>query len=428
MEDVHSQKDAANSTNDAAQSHESSRAPGSSIKAVFEQASPPTNSSIAEERTDTPERASAAVSEEPKEAAETSTSSDSDADRKSSSPSSASPQDKIWDRLRAAQSSLPSFDGLTSSSSLSTLLATASTRGRDIATTLRSKLSSLSAQYNTYSGYSAIEDLKSRITTLESSLDSARTLASEAKKAYLLSVQERSSSQRETNDLLSRKNSWSESDLSRYTELLRKEHALTRSEANAEQNLERTEAEVQLAFDELMKAVMVRYHEEQIWSDRMRGWSTYGSLVVAGLNAFLFILAILLVEPYKRKRLAQTFEERLVSAEEQSRGLILKSVEEFKQSLEDALAQQSGAAVGIAEEDERETKESRKSEEVVTPPQPTLVEVEEQLPPTLEAGLATAAEEGARRKREDEERLVFASTVGVVVGAALSLLISACWS
>ncbi len=107
---------------------------------------------------------------------------------------------------------------------------------------------------------------------------------------------------------------------------------------------------------------MVRYHEEQIWSDRMRGWSTYGSLVVAGLNAFLFILAILLVEPYKRKRLAQTFEERLVSAEEQSRGLILKSVEEFKQSLEDALAQQSGAAVGIAEEDERETKkvESRR--------------------------------------------------------------------
>ncbi len=32
------------------------------------------------------------------------------------------------------------------------------------------------------------------------------------------------------------------------------------------------------------------------------------------------------------------------------------------------------------------------------------------------------------RRQEEEERLVFASTVGVVVGAALSLLISACWT
>lgn len=155
---------------------------------------------------------------------------------------------------------------------------------RALTSSLRTKLSTLSAQYNTYSGYAAIEELKARITQLETSLDSARSLATAAKKTYLLAVQNRSASQRETNDLLSRKNSWSEADLSRYTELLRKEHALSREEGEAEKELERSEAEVQGAFDELMKAVMVRYHEEQIWSDRMRGWSTYGSLVVAGLN------------------------------------------------------------------------------------------------------------------------------------------------
>lgn len=160
----------------------------------------------------------------------------------------------------------------------------ASTRTRTLTATLFNKLSALSAQYNTYSGYSAIEELKTRISQLESRLDTARSLASGAKKTYLSSVQSRSASQKETNDLLSRKNSWSEADLGRYTELLRKEHALSREEAEAEKELERSEAEVQATFDELMKAVMVRYHEEQIWSDRMRGWSTYGSLIVAALN------------------------------------------------------------------------------------------------------------------------------------------------
>lgn len=338
-----------------------------------------------------------------------------DAPSKSQTSPASEQASKLWERVRSAQSSLPAFDGLTSSASLSSILSTASSRTRDLATTLRAKISTLSAQYNTFSGYSAIEDLKIRITTLETSLEAARTVAASAKKAYLSSVQSRSSSQRETNDLLSRKNSWTEADLSRYTELLRKEHALSRQEAEAEKELERTEAQVQEAFDELMKAVMMRYHEEQIWSDRMRGMSTYGSLIVAGLNAFLFILAILLVEPYKRKRLAQTFEERLVRAEEQSRELILASVEKFQSSLDGALAQKASQA------------EKDGPSQPLTTPQPTLVEVQEQAAPIVEDG-EVQTEVVVARKRGEEERIVFASTVGVVVGAALSLLISTCWS
>ena len=194
----------------------------------------------------------------------------------------------LLERLRSTTASLPSFDGLTSSTSLSNTVASITTQSRTLLSHLRTKLSHLSTQYNTHTGYSAIEDLKSRISELEKSLDSARTLATTAKKTYLLAVQNRSASQRETNDLLSRKNSWDETDLSRYTELLRKEHALSKQETEAEKVLEKSEAEVQASFDELMKAVMVRYHEEQIWSDRMRGMSTYGSLIVAGLNGTFF--------------------------------------------------------------------------------------------------------------------------------------------
>lgn len=362
--------------------------------------------------------------------------------------SSSSSTNPIIERLRAATSSIPKFDALTSSAALSSFLSTASARARTFTTDLRSKLSNLSAQYNTYSGYSAIEQLKTRIGSLETSLDSARTLAATAKKTYLTAVQNRSASQRETNDLLSRKNSWSESDLSRYTELLRKEHALSKEELEAEKELEKTEADVQSAFDDLMKAVMVRYHEEQIWSDRMRGMSTYGSLVVAGLNAFLFILAILLVEPYKRKKLAQTFESRLVAAEEQSRQLILASVDQFQLSLNNALALDAASASTSAADSQVGEPISTATGEptTVTPPssvlQPEPTEPEqaeektEATPPITHLDPDSARQDALinrlqrhrQHQREEEERLVFASTVGVVVGATLSLIISACWS
>lgn len=344
------------------------------------------------------------------------TASTSSSDTGNKSRSTTTTQSAILDRLRAATASLSSFDGLTSSTSFSTHLATLTTHTSNLLTSLRTKLSHLSTQYNTHTGYSAIEDLKSRITQLETSLDSARTLASHAKKAYLLAVQSRSASQRETNDLLSRKNSWDERDLSRYTELLRKEHALSKQQTEAEKVLERREADVQACFDEVMKAVMVRYHEEQIWSDRMRGMSTYGSLIVAGLNAFLFILAILLVEPYKRKKLAETFESRLVAAEQESRQLILASVDQFQHSLNNLLAPPS----------------STSTETIVEPTEPLaplMPEWEEEPAGAVELVEAPPAAVvlETQRKRE-EERLVFASTLGVVVGAALSLVISACWT
>lgn len=172
---------------------------------------------------------------------------------------------------------------------------------------------------------------------------------------------------------------------------------------------------MQACFDELMKAVMVRYHEEQIWSDRMRGMSTYGSLVVAGLNAVLFVLAILLVEPYKRRRLAETFEQRLVAAEEQSRRLILDSVEGFRGELRSATS-------GI------ELVDTQQGVQVDSPPLlPPLTDETETLP-VAELQESTTPPIKQRYERQQEERLVFASTVGVVTGAALSLLISACWS
>ena len=71
------------------------------------------------------------------------------------------------------------------------------------------------------------------------------------------------------------------------------------------------EAQVERAFDALMKSILHRYHEEQVWSDKIRSVSTYGSLIVLVVNLVVFLGAIAVVEPWKRKRLVKGLEAQV---------------------------------------------------------------------------------------------------------------------
>jgi sensitive to high expression protein 9 len=124
-------------------------------------------------------------------------------------------------------------------------------------------------------------------------------------------VLQRSISQRQVNDLLQRKSSWSDSDVSHFTSLVRSDHSFEQDEARTKARVAETEDAVDREFSELMRVILARYHEEQVWSDKIRSASTYGSLAVLGVNLVVFIMAIIVVEPWKRKRLAQTFEKKV---------------------------------------------------------------------------------------------------------------------
>lgn len=129
--------------------------------------------------------------------------------------------------------------------------------------------------------------------------------------AYEEAVIQRSNSQREVNDLLSRKSSWVDSDVGRFTSLVRQDHLYEQEEARAKVAVDETEEAVDREFSLLLRTILARYHEEQVWSDKIRSASTYGSLTALGLNMLVFIMAILIVEPWKRRRLAQTFEQKI---------------------------------------------------------------------------------------------------------------------
>jgi sensitive to high expression protein 9 len=147
-------------------------------------------------------------------------------------------------------------------------------------------------------------------------------------------VQKRSDSQREVNSLLGRKSTWTDTDVSRFTALVRQDHALEQEEARAKAAVAQTEDEVEREFSALMRSILARYHEEQVWSDKIRSVSTYGQLAVLGVNVLVFVLAIILVEPWKRRRLMQAFERKVQEMEAANMDAVAEGMDALKSRLE----------------------------------------------------------------------------------------------
>ena len=157
---------------------------------------------------------------------------------------------------------------------------------------------------------------------LERRMHEARQAAKDSKRAYDQAVLRRSTSQREVNDLLQRKSSWSEDDVLRFTQLVREDHVVEQEEARTKARALQTDDDVDKLFNELMRSILSRYHEEQAWSDKIRSASTYGQMLVLGMNLFVFISAVVIVEPWKRKRMVQSFEKSVVGMQEEMKALV----------------------------------------------------------------------------------------------------------
>ncbi|KAJ3813475.1 Mdm33 family-domain-containing protein, partial [Lentinula aff. lateritia] len=197
------------------------------------------------------------------------------------------------------------------------------------------RLSGLGAELNKVTGYEEIDALKRQVVKQEARIETTRQAARTAKVNHDEAVVRRSKSQREVNDLLQRKSSWTDEDVIRFTSLVREDHLLEQEEARAKLAVEEAENAVENEFTELMRSILARYHEEQVWSDKIRSASTYGQLAVLGLNMFVFILAIVLVEPWKRKRLAQTFEKKVEELNEEYKEMLGDNMQILQKQLED---------------------------------------------------------------------------------------------
>lgn len=136
----------------------------------------------------------------------------------------------------------------------------------------------------------------------------------QSREAYSAAISQRSTSQREVNELLQRKHAWAPSDLERFTALYRSDHANEQAESVAKEQLESMERKAEAAASRLSASILARYHEEQIWSDKIRRMSTWGTWGLMGVNVLLFLVFQVLVEPWRRKRLVRGFEDKVTEA------------------------------------------------------------------------------------------------------------------
>ena len=79
------------------------------------------------------------------------------------------------------------------------------------------------------------------------------------------------------------------------------------------------EREAEEAATQLSKSILSRYHEEQVWSDKIRRMSTWGTWGLMGVNVLLFLIFQIGVEPWRRRRLVKGFKEKVIEALEKEK-------------------------------------------------------------------------------------------------------------
>jgi sensitive to high expression protein 9 len=174
---------------------------------------------------------------------------------------------------------------------------------------LQARLLTASQTLNDLTGYSSIESIKQRNIELEQTLFKAQDRLKHARDNYKSLNTLRATTQREVTTLLARKDTWTPGDVERFTTLYRSDHELEAKVAEAAAELTEAESEESRLGAALNAGILRRYHEEQIWSDRIRRASTWGTWGLMGVNVLLFIVLQFVAEPWKRRRLVNGFAE-----------------------------------------------------------------------------------------------------------------------
>ncbi|EDU41944.1 mitochondrion biogenesis protein She9 [Pyrenophora tritici-repentis] len=182
-----------------------------------------------------------------------------------------------------------------------------SKRFSDAMDDLLPKLAVVTQKVNTYTGtdYSGVEALRREIKEQEKLVKARRLAIDSAKQALDTALAHQATSQKEVVALLERKHSWSNGDLERYMALIRSEHINDQAVREAKDAVANAENALEDARAQLEKRERAQYHEEQIWSDTIRRNSTWVTFGLMGVNIFLLLLSLAILEPWRRKRMVR---------------------------------------------------------------------------------------------------------------------------
>jgi sensitive to high expression protein 9 len=93
--------------------------------------------------------------------------------------------------------------------------------------------------------------------------------------------------------------------------LIRSEHINDQAVREAKDAVANAENALEDARAQLEKRERAQYHEEQIWSDTIRRNSTWVTFGLMGVNIFLLLLSLAILEPWRRRRMVREIKNTL---------------------------------------------------------------------------------------------------------------------
>jgi len=193
---------------------------------------------------------------------------------------------------------------------------------------------------------------------------------------------QKSASQKEIVRLLERKSSWLDSELERYMSLIRSEHVNEQAVSAAKDSVLAAEVSLEEARSHLEKRERAQYHEEQIWSDTIRRNSTWVTFGLMGVNIFLLLVSLIVIDPWRRRRLVREIrrtldEQKPVSAP----ALAPVTTTQLIEDAIDSVVEPVGITLeSLAGADTSAQESAPPTIEAITPPQAVVAAVEDSAP------------------------------------------------
>ena len=140
------------------------------------------------------------------------------------------------------------------------------------------------------SGTHEILQLKQKVNSSSLAFDEKQRQVAAARSSLDSALQAFEESQTQHNQLLQSRDKWGASQAMEFAKLLEKEVQIRNELERAKKELATLENEQTLILNSYMNDLRRRYQEEQLWQERWRIFSTYGTWGLIVLNSIVFLL------------------------------------------------------------------------------------------------------------------------------------------
>jgi hypothetical protein len=139
-----------------------------------------------------------------------------------------------------------------------------------------------------------VNRLKNEISELEQRLAKAQGDYRGLRTQHTSTQEEYHRIQTEINTLSSSKSTWSDDQFRYFQNMLASDRIISNKLAVLETKMREGEQQVDVGLRELMEGLRRRFHEEQLWTDRIRMLSMWSTIAILTANSLIFLITFMM--------------------------------------------------------------------------------------------------------------------------------------